>query len=115
MDAVIYLRTARRNVHAADERNVIVRQEEACRRYCALAGHSVVGVYQDCGASASRLNRDRPGLANAVADVTAGKAQRLVVFAADRISRDAAHLDELADTIRAAGGGIDFANGDHPE
>lgn len=110
MDAVIYLRTAR----AADDLNAIGRQEDSCRAYCATAGHTLVGVYRDAGASASRLNRDRPGLAGAEAAVTAGEAQRLVAFGADRISRDAAHFVEVVGTIRAAGGDIDFANGDQP-
>jgi DNA invertase Pin-like site-specific DNA recombinase len=112
MDAVIYLRTAYRTVHAADDLNVIARQEDACRRYCAEAGHTVVGVYQDAGASASRLNRNRPGLADAVATVTTGKAQRLVAYGPDRLSRDAEHFTDVVAAVRAAGGDIDFANGE---
>ena len=111
MDAVIYLRTA----SAGNDLHAIARQEEACRRWCATAGHTVVGVYQDAGTSASRLNRDRPGLADAVAAVTTGQARRLVAFAADRISRDGGHFGDVVGTIRAAGGDVDFANGDQAD
>lgn len=80
----------------------ITEQQERLRKFCEALGWSVAEVYVDAGFSGA--NTDRPALQKLIADVKAGKLQKVVVYKLDRLSRsqkDALYLIE--DVFLASG------------
>ena len=63
----------------------IAEQVERLNQYCCALGWSVYKTYIDPGFSGASL--DRPGLKELIADVEAGKLQKVVVYKLDRLSR----------------------------
>jgi len=86
--ALIYTRTAE------SSQTRLARQREACLAECRRRGWRVVGEYTDDGASGWR---PYPGLGRALAALSAGTADVLMVCDLARGGRNAADLQRLID------------------
>lgn len=75
----------------AKEGYSIGEQIERMQQYCALMNWDVYRIYTDPGFSGGNTNR--PGLQALIADVKAGKVEKVVVYKLDRLSRS--QLDTL--------------------
>ena len=69
--------------------------------YCALHDAELVRLCEDAGASASTL--DRPALAEALAELAAGRADALLVLKLDRLTRSTRDLGDLLDRSQREG------------
>jgi DNA invertase Pin-like site-specific DNA recombinase len=76
-------------------------QREKVRAYCALHDAELVRICEDAGASASTLAR--PALAEALADLSAGRADALLVLKLDRLTRSTRDLGEVLDRAQREG------------
>jgi DNA invertase Pin-like site-specific DNA recombinase len=76
-------------------------QREKVRAYCALHDAELVRLCEDAGASASTL--DRPALAEALAELAAGRADALLVLKLDRLTRSTRDLGDLLDRSQREG------------
>jgi DNA invertase Pin-like site-specific DNA recombinase len=95
--AVIYARVASA---APNDHEHIHVQIEACRVYAQEHGYSVVGEYQDCGASGNTL--DRPGLHGLREAIRRGVIGTVLVYDWIRLARDINLLLFLEKELRAA-------------
>ena len=87
------------------EFNSLDAQREACAAYilsqCHEGWSAVPGFYDDGGFSGG--NMQRPGLAQLMADVAAGKIDVIVVYKVDRLTRSLADFAKIVDVLDAAG------------
>lgn len=91
--ALAYLRVS--TDKQAEEGVSLDAQRAKVELYAELYGLDLAGVYVDAGASAKSL--DRPELQRALAALTAGKADALVVVKLDRLTRSVADLGALVE------------------
>lgn len=89
MNTMIYVRVS--TIEQAKEGYSIQEQTERLKKYCDAMGWTVYNVYTDAGFSGAKI--DRPALNRLVRDVQAHKAQKVLVYKLDRLSR--AQLDTL--------------------
>lgn len=85
-------------------------QEERCREYAAAQGWAVVETFRETYSGASLW--ERPMLTAARALVTAKKADVLLCYALDRLSRRQVHIAILAEEVERAGGHLAFVTED---
>lgn len=76
-------------------------QEAAIRTHVASNGTELVGVFQDVASGKSTCKR--PGLADAIAEIEAGRAGGLVVSRLDRLSRSLLDVARLLEQSRTEG------------
>jgi DNA invertase Pin-like site-specific DNA recombinase len=99
--AVIYCRVS--NVSADRDNNTGLEQQEAANRtYCEERGYTVLEVVRE---TASGATLERPGVWRAIDAIRCGKADRLVVYALDRLSRDQTHQAVLIHSAEEKYGG----------
>jgi len=79
----------------ADDGDSLDVQRNKLECYCELHDHELVDVYEDAGASAKDMARE--GLQSALDAVEAGKADALVVYKLDRLTRN---TEDLCGLIR---------------
>ena len=87
------------------EFNSLDAQREACAAYVLSQKHegwSLLPDYYDDGGY-SGGNMDRPGLKRLLADVEAGKADVIVVYKVDRLTRALSDFSKIVDVLDAAG------------
>ena len=89
MRVVIYVRVSTQE--QAKEGYSIQEQIERLQKYCEAMGWTVVKVYTDPGYTGATM--DRPALSQMIRDVKAGKADKVLVYKLDRLSRS--QLDTL--------------------
>lgn len=94
MGAVLYIRVS--TDEQARHGVSLDTQEERLRAYCAMRELEVVGVIRDEGVSAFKLLETRPGGAELLRTIAAGKAAHVVALKLDRLFRNAA--DALSTT-----------------
>jgi DNA invertase Pin-like site-specific DNA recombinase len=85
----------------ADEGAGIEVQETRLRTWCMEGDHELVDVHRDEGVSGSLV--DRPGLALALADMEAGRAEVLAVYRLDRLARDLVVQETVIERLARAG------------
>lgn len=85
MKLVCYCRTS--SNEQRDNGAGIATQEAEARRWAKANGHKIVAVYRDEALSGTLGEDSRPGLAQALLDVTEGRAEGIVAQHADRLSR----------------------------
>lgn len=68
-------------------------QQAKIQAYCDLYGHEIVELVTDAGISAKNLKR--PGIQAALAALESGRADGLVIFKLDRLSRNVADMGSL--------------------
>jgi DNA invertase Pin-like site-specific DNA recombinase len=78
-------------------------QEERLRAYCTMRGFHVVAVIRDEGVSAYKHLHTRPGGAQLLSLIEAGKARHVVAYKLDRLFRNAADALTLTEHWNAAG------------
>lgn len=93
--ATIYLRVSTRG--QADDGVGLAAQEERCRALCAARGWPVSTVYRDEGVSGRKDERQRPGLALALAEVRSSEFGALVTYSVSRLARSQRVLWRLLD------------------
>jgi len=80
-------------------------QREACAAYVLSQRHEgwqlLPETYDDGGYSGGSM--DRPGLAQLIADVTAGKVDTIVVYKVDRLTRSLADFAKIVEVLDANG------------
>lgn len=99
--AVIYLRVS--SEEQAKEGNGLEAQQDACMAYAERLGYTVAATTRDEGISGTAGIEERPGLAAALGICTAGKADVLLCYAADRLSRKVGLFDQLREVLIRAG------------
>ena len=77
----------------ADSGAGLAAQEKLIRSECDRRGLELAQIYSDAGVSGKTL--DRPALADALAELDAGRATALVVAKVDRLSRSVQHFASL--------------------
>lgn len=77
----------------ADEGVSLDAQRAKITAYCVAMDLELVGIVEDAGLSAKSL--DRPGLRSALAMLTSGKAQAMLVTKLDRLTRSVRDLGDL--------------------
>jgi DNA invertase Pin-like site-specific DNA recombinase len=82
-------------------------QEQAIREHCRREGLHLVSIERDEGESGGNGLDTRDGLAAAIAQLEAGKADGLVVYRLDRLARDLVLQETLIVRLRAAGRIVD--------
>jgi DNA invertase Pin-like site-specific DNA recombinase len=97
---VAYLRVSTQG--QADNGHGLEAQEAACRACARMAGHDLVGVITERGASGDKA--ERPALAKALAMVKRGDADAILVYRLDRLARDLVLQEILLREVHAAGG-----------
>lgn len=80
----------------------IANQLRECRELCNTREINVVGEFSDVGKSAFDLNVERPGFDAAMAMIESGKANTLIVWKLDRMSRNAIGFMRIHDRLQAA-------------
>ena len=85
----------------------IGEQIERLTNYCKAMGWIIVKVYTDAGHSGA--NQDRPALQEMIADIKAGKADSVVVYKLDRLSRSQRDTLELIEDVLLANN-VDFVS-----
>lgn len=76
-------------------------QESKLRTWCMEGDHELVEIHRDEGVSGSLV--DRPGLAMALADMEAGRADVLAVYRLDRLARDLIVQETILERLARAG------------
>lgn len=76
-------------------------QEQRLRQWCMEGDHELIDVRRDEGVSGSLV--DRPGLALALADMEAGRAELLAVYRLDRLARDLIVQETILERLARAG------------
>lgn len=84
-------------------------QLEDCRAKAAALGLEVVATYSDPGVSGA-LFETRPGIQAALAAIEENRADVLVVYDLDRLSRTVRHQQEIRERVALAGGRLLFVN-----
>ena len=107
--AVIYARHSPRPERGGPSQSSD-RQLEHCRKWCSKRGIEVVAEYADRGVSGAKL--ERPGLWGAVATVADGKANLLIVYRRDRLSREVLGGEVIRHEIERHNGRIVATDGD---
>jgi beta-lactamase superfamily II metal-dependent hydrolase/DNA invertase Pin-like site-specific DNA recombinase len=107
--AIIYTRVS--TSEQADHGTSLTSQKDACETKAKQMGLPVVAIYEDAGISGSFLV-GRPGMMAAIADITAGKADTLIVADMSRYSRDVEHQFRIKKEIELAGGRVVFCDCD---
>lgn len=93
MRYVAYLRVS--TEQQADTGAGLAIQEQACRDWLRAGRHQLAGVCTDAGRSGSLSVADRHGLGEALAVLSAGKADGLLVYRLDRLARDMVMQEQL--------------------
>jgi site-specific DNA recombinase len=99
--AVIYLRVS--TEEQAKEGNGLEAQNDACTAYAERLGYTVIATTRDDGISGTAGIDERPGLAEALRLCREHKADVLLCYAADRLSRSVGLFDLLRDMLIKAG------------
>lgn len=81
-------------------------QAESIRAWAKSHGHRLVASYDDAGVSGAKELDDRPGLAEALGAIKAGKAKGIVVARLDRLARDMVLQEQLLAEVRRLGGQV---------
>jgi DNA invertase Pin-like site-specific DNA recombinase len=111
--AAIYARISSDDDHKVKELGV-KRQEDACRALVAARGWDLAGVYVDNNRSASKAKTERPEFDRLLADLAAGRVDRVVVLAQDRLVRKPDELELTMRLLRSRGiDGIDTVTDGH--
>lgn len=84
----------------ADDGQGLEVQEKACRAWARARGHRIGWLLTDGGFSGSADVLDRPGLAAALAAVSAEGAAGVVVYRLDRLARDLVLQEQLIAELR---------------
>lgn len=82
----------------------IEAQREQLVSFAIASGLELVGLFTDAGISGAKDENERPGLREALAAITEGRADALVVSKRDRLARDMSLAGYIETTIRRAGG-----------
>ena len=83
MNVAIYVRVSTKE--QALEGYSISEQTDRLQKFCDAHGWSIFQIYTDAGYSGADINR--PALQNMLADVRAGRIQKVLVYKLDRLSR----------------------------
>ncbi len=78
-------------------------QEERLRAYCTMRGFTVAATIRDEGVSAYKRLHTRPGGAELLSLIEAGKARHVVAYKLDRLFRNAADALNLTERWNASG------------
>lgn len=78
-----------------DTEQSIANQLRECRDFANLNGYEIVGEFVDRGLSAYKLETVRPGFDSAMEMIRSGKADRLLVWKLDRMTRNARGFMEI--------------------
>jgi len=89
-------------------------QLDACRAKAQSLSLPIVAEYYDAAISGAFL-LSRKGMQDALADITAGRADTLITFNIDRYSRDREHQEQIKKAVRAAGGRLVFTDADYQD
>jgi len=81
----------------------IKNQIRECKAYAKLNGWVVVDEFYDRGKSAYKLETERPGFDNALAAINSGKANRLLIWKLDRMTRNARGFMQINDRLESMG------------
>src|SRR6266545_3318592 len=81
-------------------------QEKAIRSWCRQHGHRLAGWHRDEALSGAKDTDARVGLADALNDVEAGRADGIVVYRLDRLSRDVILQEEVLREVWRMGGEV---------
>lgn len=84
----------------AKEGYSINEQTDRLKKYADAHGWTVVKIYTDAGHSGS--NQDRPALQDMIADVKAGKIDKVLVYKLDRLSRSQKDTLEIIEDVLLA-------------
>jgi site-specific DNA recombinase len=103
--AAIYCRVS--TSAQAEDGTSLDSQEEKCRAYCKQNGYNVLGVYREEGVSGATLAR--PELDRVRDLVRDGLVDVVVVYALDRLSRDAGHTLLLVKEFQDRGAALKSA------
>ena len=88
----------------ADSGLSIEAQREQLVSFTIASGLELVGLFIDAGISGAKDETERPGLREALAAITEGRADALVVSKRDRLARDMSLAGYIETTIKRAGG-----------
>lgn len=88
----------------ADSGLSIEAQREQLVSFTIASGLELVGLFIDAGISGAKDENERPGLREALAAITEGRADALVVSKRDRLARDMSLAGYIETTIKRAGG-----------
>lgn len=81
----------------------IKNQLRECKAFAKLNGWQIVDEFYDRGKSAYKLETVRPGFDNALSTIRAGKANRLLVWKLDRMTRNARGFMQINDQLESMG------------
>ena len=81
----------------------IEAQREQVVSFTIASGLELIGLFIDAGISGAKDETERPGLREALAAITEGRADALVVSKRDRLARDMSLAGYIETTIRRAG------------
>ena len=95
MRIILYVRVSTQE--QAKEGYSIEEQIDRLKKFCDAHGWIVVNIYTDAGYSGG--NTDRPALQDLIKDVKAGKADKIVVYKLDRLSRSQKDTLELIEDV----------------
>jgi site-specific DNA recombinase len=87
-------------------------QEKECRDLCDKRGWDVVEVYTDAGRSAFKRDTPRPAFDRLLADVEAGRVDRVVAFKVDRLARNVADFIGFVDRAENVGATVSLSSQD---
>lgn len=102
MKLVAYLRIS--NIENNDVGHRITNQRKVVRDAAKAAGHRIVACFDDEGLSGALAAEDRPGLADALDMIAAGKADGLIVRDLDRLARSVTVQEAVLASIWARPG-----------
>ena len=102
MKLVAYLRIS--NIENNDVGHRITNQRKVVRDAAKAAGHRIVACFDDEGLSGALAAEDRPGLAEALDMIAAGKADGLIVRDLDRLARSVTVQEAVLASIWARPG-----------
>jgi DNA invertase Pin-like site-specific DNA recombinase len=88
----------------ADSGLSIEAQREQLVSFTIASGLELVGLFIDAGISGAKDETERPGLREALAAITEGRADALVVSKRDRLARDMSLAGYIETTVKRAGG-----------
>jgi len=84
----------------------IEAQREQLVSFTIASGLELVGLFIDAGISGAKDETERPGLREALAAITDGRADALVVSKRDRLARDMSLAGYIETTVKRAGGEV---------